>query len=200
MSRDAEPVDVTNVVEKLAEDEKTTNVYSFPADAPPAAKAQTAAKQTSKTAAGLEKSSLAGTLVADVDDPNASRPASAESRITPKEIIEKATAFEAPNWVRVGWQRFVGDPDKPEGDVFDSFLGDLYYGQMWTNAAAIFIAVFGTWLLTKLGFSIAWVVILCAFLGKVLCMGCVSHARSNCIYRFSNILQELDESLLSKRT
>jgi len=160
----SQPVDAKDVVETLAKDEKTTNVYAFPADAPPDKKAQAAAAQTSKTAADLEKSSMAGKLVSDVDDPNVDNSIPSGSRTTPSEVIEKAAAFNPPSWVRIGWQRVSGYGEAPETDIFESFLGDLYYGQMWTNAAAIFSSVFTTWLLTKFNFGIGWILILCAFL------------------------------------
>lgn len=72
-----------------------------------------------------------------------------------------------PEWAaRIGWQSVaesgVADNDQ---DIFGEYLGELYYGNLWVNAAVVFISIFATWIFTSLGGGLGWVIIICASVG-----------------------------------
>lgn len=102
-----------------------------------------------------------------------------------------------PAWYKVGWTSFSdlpnpGDEDamkafsgltedaraemyassrtsdgRASSDLIAQFLKEAYYGEWYHNTAAMFFAVFFTWLLTKLGGGLMACLVVGAFLGRL---------------------------------
>ncbi|CAG8822192.1 22627_t:CDS:1, partial [Gigaspora rosea] len=144
---------------------KDGTTHIFHPDAPPEEKA----KQVGSGSAhiGLKQAPAAIGVSSDITlDQKPDKEYETTSSTLPGEFPEKLKpTSKMPEWAaRIGWQSVVEtDVADNEHDIFGEYLGELYYGNLWVNAAVVFISIFATWIFTSLGGGLGWVIIICAF-------------------------------------
>lgn len=149
-----------------------TPVYKFEAEDSPEEKA----KQTLEDSGGGPKSNTIGPNAKKITtDTDASQTTEEETESTskrlstllPGSIPSVVESVEIPDWARTGWQRVTGAGESDK-DIFDEVLGEKFFGQLWLNATVVFVSVFLTYIITSLGGGIGWVIIISAFVGKII--------------------------------
>ena len=155
---------------ELAHDEAHTNIYKFRPNTSPNEKASIAKN------ADLDRHTSAGKrVITDISD-------SSESKVDPTQIAEQSIPkspaaaaaaappkpVEFPKWYRVGWKQVANPGSKEAGiEVYDSVLKELYYSNLWENSAVVFVSFFATWFIAYFGFSIVWLTVILAFVGRL---------------------------------
>ncbi len=149
-----------------------TQVYSFDADAPPEEKAKQALKASKGAAKALGKNlgetAAIKAVATDIGTDQTAGGVEVEKVPTPLPGSIPSAASEFPGLARIGWQRVQEIAIDPDKDLFDEILSDLYIGKLWINVTVVFLSVFVTYIATSFGGGIGWVIIICAFVGKII--------------------------------
>ncbi|CAH1765723.1 5117_t:CDS:10, partial [Entrophospora sp. SA101] len=141
-------------INRVMEDVDTT-VHEFDPDAPPEVKAKQVQESSGVDPAAASSSKTTGVIEGDTTSANL-------PGALPHLAVESAS--EIPEWARIGWKNIVElDSKAPEKVFYDEILGEMYFGQLWLNAAVVFVAVFSTYFVTLFGGGLGWVLIICAF-------------------------------------